>query len=176
MIRRLLVLLAVAIATGAALASTASAEIEPVHVEVENDEEMIEMSGENTLAFQSQIAPGIWSTVIECDNHWEATVSEDGVVHVHDIVIGQTAGSTQNCLAIDDCGSEWPGQIFEDETTGDAKIHLVFCFTLTGAGEFTCDVHAMEMHCNDALLTGTADVRVTGELDFDHGISVTDVE
>ena len=171
MIRKLFVLFAMAIAAMAVVAPMASAE-EPVHVEIANGEEMIEVTGTNTIAIQVLFPP--WIDFLRCDNHWEATVSEDGQVHVHDIVLTRVAGSTANCEGADDCGSEWEGQIFEDEATGDPKIEFRFCTNRTGPGEVVCDMDVASMHCDAVFIHNSTSARVNGEVFFDHGLTIED--
>lgn len=168
MVRKFFVLFAMAIAAAAMMASTAAAQT-PVHVEADD---MVGITGTNTIAVQVHTGMGE-SDLIRCENNWEATISEDGAIHVHDINIGP-GGATSNCATANDCGAEWDGQIFED-SNGNSKVHLSFCTNKTGPGEVTCDIDANGAHCADVPVEGSAVAEVTGEVSFSEPISITDV-
>jgi hypothetical protein len=171
MIRKLFVLCAMAVAATAMMAPAASAQV-PVHVEGEE----LEMLEATTEGISVQVfAGGQWVDFLRCENHWELSISESGVVHVHDVNIfaGPVPPYTANCTGADDCGAEWDGQIFEDGTGAD-KVTLTFCTNRTGPGTVTCDVNGAgaEVHCNNAPVS--AGVRVVGEVHLNHAISITD--
>lgn len=161
MIRKLALLAAMALAVLAAMAPTASA-TGAVHVE---DAEMVEVEGDGSLAVQQHTTMGE-EDIIRCDNLWEASISEDGHVHVHDIDFSPGTGTTANCDTADDCGTEWEGQIHEDEV-GGFEVHIDFCTTETGAGEVTCDITTTGAHCDDVDVEGLGGVvEVDGEVFF----------
>ena len=178
MTRKFLVLLALAIAVGAVAAPTASAESIPVHAEGESSSGELEASGDNTIALQVQVSPGVWADYFRCGYHAGFTASEDGFFHVHGISLFATTGSSPNCTGADDCGAEWHGQAYEDETTGATRVHFEFCTNRTGAGEITCEIDApaAEAHCNNSLVEGSPNARVTGEVSFNYTGTITDAE
>lgn len=168
MIRRVVVLLALGLATTLAVAPGALAQ-GPVHVEAD---EMLEVSGTNTIAIQVHTGMGE-ADVLRCEVGLEVTGSEDGSIHVHDINFSAAAGSTPNCSGANDCGVEWTGQIFKD-TSGDLKGHFSFCTNRTGSGEVTCDVDANGGHCDSVPVEGSATAEIDGELNFGEPVLITD--
>jgi hypothetical protein len=174
MIRRVLVLCAMAVAAAGVMAPAASAEV-PVHVEGE-ELEMLEATTEG-LSFQVfNPATMTWNDFLRCENHWELSIGEDGVLHVHDINIfaGPVPPYSLWCTGMDDCGAEWDGQIFEDEATGADRFRFTFCTNRTGPGTVTCDLNGpgAEVHCNNAAVS--AGVRIVGEIHFNHAMSIAD--
>ena len=174
MIRKLFLLCMLTVAAAAVMAPAASATT-PVPVHVEAEEDMIEVTGDATLAVQVLTTMG-WMDLLRCDNHWEANFDEDGYVHVHNIELDPTGAGTPNCEAADDCPSfEWNGQIHENEGGGEAEVVFNFCTTVTGAGEVTCHIGGAEAHCDEALIHGSTTARVDGEVFFNHALIIEDV-
>ena len=174
MIRKLLMLCMLAVAAAAVMAPGASART-PVPVHVEAEEDMIEVTGDGTLAIQFMPSPGVWIDVFRCDNHWEADLNEDGFIHVHNVELDPSQSTSDNCEEADDCpGVEWNGQIHENEGGGEPEVVFNFCTTVTGAGEMTCDIGGAEMHCYEALIHGSTTARVNGEVFFNHALTIVD--
>lgn len=177
MIRKLLLLGAMAVTAMALSASSAAAQ-EPVHVE---------NTGHHAVESELGIAIGVhvpgpgFIPSLQCENHWEVEdLAEDGTFLLNAESIEPHTGSVGDCAAAEptDGHAEWPG-FFSEDGEGGFQVHVEFSLenvnpALSGnVYPVECDVAFQSgfesFHCDQAIDTlppeqGGFVVEVEGEM------------
>lgn len=164
MMRKLAVMLAMAVVVVAALTSTAAARGPlPVHVEATG---MTYGTSGTSFAIQQHTGMGE-ADIVKCEFHFEAVIDEDGYFHISDVLF-ESALPPCNTATI--CPNvEWHGQVFKEEHSGQRKFNWSVCYSPFGTPfDMTCDISSSQISCDDVPIEGTG-----GAVEADGSISLS---